>query len=237
MRPFDIFFFNESPPPKVDCAGVYLLVNLENNKAYVGESIRLWERIFYDHTNEFENILNKRKDTNENCHLTNAIKKYGIENFCVVILEILPKNKDITLEREEYYRELWHLRNKKFGYNILPKGGLSSYKRTPEVTARLQATQRRNREKTAKPITLVPPSGGTVTKLFINDFVPLINSDPGSVWRLIIKKDINSLKGWTRLDPINNPNNEPFKGKKIVGFTSESGRKARQLQLAIHSQR
>lgn len=91
--------------PKVP--GIYLLKNTINNKCYIGQSINLRKRL----SNHINNSTNVKFIGN---HLYSAMNKYGIENFKVVLLEIIN-----PLEYEEPISDI--LNN---GYNKT-KGGES----------------------------------------------------------------------------------------------------------------
>lgn len=83
----------------LDC-GVYKIINLVNNKCYVGQSIKLKERES-QHWNGFKNGDEKR----ENRHLLRAVKKYGIEKFSFSIL-IYCEPEELTYYEENYKKYL-----------------------------------------------------------------------------------------------------------------------------------
>lgn len=95
--------------------GVYTIVHNETKKLYIGSSINL-ARILNDH------ISNK----NSNLLLQGAIQKYGLNNFSIYILELLPFNEDLTSEElmvtlislEQKYLDLFDDK-----FNINPKAG------------------------------------------------------------------------------------------------------------------
>jgi hypothetical protein len=77
-------------------AGVYEITNLLTGYSYVGESIKL-QRRKYDHFS-----------IHTNCYYTNPflqedMKKYSPDAFSFTILEHLPADKKILLEREKYW--------------------------------------------------------------------------------------------------------------------------------------
>ena len=51
---------------------IYLFINKINGKRYIGQSIRVRDRI----SEHIQNVINKK-----NCVLYNAINRYGLENF------------------------------------------------------------------------------------------------------------------------------------------------------------
>lgn len=93
--------------------GVYSVINLINNKIYIGQSIDV-ERRWLQHRYGKGNII-----------LRNAIKKYGIENFTFNMLDILDvENKSKTQITEELtaLEQKWFDLEQPFlrenGYNI-----------------------------------------------------------------------------------------------------------------------
>lgn len=95
--------------------GVYGIVHNDTQKMYIGSSTNLALRL-YQHINNL----------NSNIYLQNAIAKYGLNNFYIVILEILPEDLKINpantmadlVKIEQNYLDLFV--NK---YNINPTAG------------------------------------------------------------------------------------------------------------------
>lgn len=97
--------------------GIYGIVNNNNSKIYVGSSMDLAKR-----------VLDHIKHRQSNVYLQNAMKKYGLENFSVYILELLPT--DSNLPEEELYILLIEMEQKYIDlfedqYNINPTAGKS----------------------------------------------------------------------------------------------------------------
>ena len=59
--------------------GIYAIKNNINNKFYIGQSLKLKNRLLY-HLNQFKN--NNRKYP-----IYNAFEKYGLNNFEIIILK------------------------------------------------------------------------------------------------------------------------------------------------------
>lgn len=83
--------------------GIYKITNLINNKIYIGQSIHI-ERRWTEHCRPSASSL-----------ISNAIKKYGSNNFSFEIIEIC--NKEILNEREAYWIQFYNSL-KPNGYNI-----------------------------------------------------------------------------------------------------------------------
>lgn len=91
-------------------AGVYLCVNLINQKLYVGSAgLGLIYRRYLAH-------IHLAKGGSKLVNL--AVKKYGQENFAFVVLENTENRKDLILEREQYYINLLDP-----GYNLAKIAG------------------------------------------------------------------------------------------------------------------
>jgi hypothetical protein len=81
-------------------SGIYMWYNNVNGKCYIGSSINLYKRI----SNYYQNAYLKRSYP-----IVYAIKKYGLNSFTLIILEIIEKMKDdsnsrlLRLNREDYY--------------------------------------------------------------------------------------------------------------------------------------
>lgn len=98
--------------------GIYRIINMINSKCYIGKSIDI----------EFRWKQHLR-DIDDNCLIHRAMKKYGIENF---ILEVVEEcGGDILNDREKYwikYYDCCVLDGNDKGYNMTRGGdGLSRY--------------------------------------------------------------------------------------------------------------
>ena len=91
--------------------GIYQITNLINQKQYIGQSIDITRRWWEHKARAF--------DINNNCYhkpLYQAFRKYGLENFELIILELCEPQE--LNEREAYYIEKLHTVVPN-GYNIL----------------------------------------------------------------------------------------------------------------------
>ena len=96
--------------------GIYAIVNITNNKKYIGSATRLKER-FRNH----KTLLRRNKHFNS--HLQNAWNKYGEDNFKFEILEIISDIEkienliELLIKKEESYIIKMNSNNRLFGYN------------------------------------------------------------------------------------------------------------------------
>lgn len=96
--------------------GVYVIENVINNKKYVGSTFtkdqKGFKKRFDSYTKQVNSYYNKK--------LTNALKKYGRENFIFRIVEIVNTSLIECRSREEYYIEFFDTVNS--GYNMKVQG-------------------------------------------------------------------------------------------------------------------
>jgi len=89
--------------------GIYKIINLINNKVYIGSSINISVRI-----TSHKHCLCKQKHVNS--YLQRAFNKYGKHNFAFEVVEYCQENK--LLFREEYWINYYKSNNSDFGYNL-----------------------------------------------------------------------------------------------------------------------
>lgn len=90
--------------------GIYKITNNINNKCYIGQSRDIQKRW----------ISHRNVPFNPNCHeynypLYQAIRKYGLENFSLEILEECPI-KELN-EKEQFWIDRYKSTNSNYGYN------------------------------------------------------------------------------------------------------------------------
>lgn len=107
---------------------IYKITNIQNNKIYIGQTIRpVQERI----NRHFNDALNNIIDT----HLARAIRKWGKDNFIYEIIDTAKTQEELNL-KEQNYIKLFYATNDKYGYNetdAINKCGGNTYKsKTPE---------------------------------------------------------------------------------------------------------
>ena len=102
--------------PKAGCqTGVYIILNTENGKRYVGSTV--WA--FKERWRRHRNLLNTGK--HHSIHLQNAWNKYGWEAFRFrIICQCNPEN---CLELEQKYINEFMAADPRYGYNRRPIAG------------------------------------------------------------------------------------------------------------------
>lgn len=112
-------------------SGIYKIVNLINNKIYIGSAVNLTKRR-YEHFSEF-GLRNK--------HLQRAMKKYGKENFEFIVLEYVQDRKQLILKEQFYLDQAKD--NNIILYNIALKAGSNlGIKRSPETLRKFSLARR-----------------------------------------------------------------------------------------------
>ena len=96
-------------------SGIYKIINIVNNKIYVGSSVNIKER-------KKRHFIKLKSNKHENRYLQNAFNKYGEENFIFEIIEYV-ENKNMLLEREQYWIDELSVCDRNIGYNMRLKAG------------------------------------------------------------------------------------------------------------------
>lgn len=120
--------------------GIYKIVNIINNKVYIGQSVNIltrWRR----HRTDSKNL--------NNCHpLYIAIRKYGLENFLFEIIEECPKSE--LNSREKYWIKKYDTFNSGYNQTRGGTGGTGSIKLSAtdilEIIDLLKTTSLTNKE-------------------------------------------------------------------------------------------
>lgn len=112
-------------------SGIYQILNLINNKFYIGSAIDFYER-YHSHLH----YLNKNSHHNE--HLQRAYLKYDNKNFKFEIIEFC--KPELLIEREQFWID--HKQAVKLGYSIrVTANSNAGLKFTTEHRARMSAWQ------------------------------------------------------------------------------------------------
>ena len=131
---------------------IYKITNIQNNKIYIGQTIRpVQERI----NRHFNDALNNITDT----HLARAIRKWGKDNFVYEIIDTAKTQEELNLKEQNYIR-LFHATDDKYGYNetnaINKCGGNTYQSKTPEemeiIKEKIRQTKMGNKNPMARKI-------------------------------------------------------------------------------------
>ena len=104
---------------------IYKITNIQNNKVYIGQTIRPIEQRFYRHLND---ALNNILDT----HFARAIRKYGKENFIIEEIDIAQNQEELN-QKEQYWIRYYN--SVEEGYNetdAISKCGGNTYQSKTE---------------------------------------------------------------------------------------------------------
>lgn len=139
-------------------AYIYQITNQINGKVYVGKTENSIEKRFKEH------CLEASKNRSEKRPLYAAMRKYGIENFQIELLE----ETDIPEEREVFWIE--QKRSFKNGYNATLGGDGKKYLDYDLIIATYKELQ--NMNKVAKLLNISPDS---VSKVLHQNNVPIFS--------------------------------------------------------------
>lgn len=98
----------------INC-GIYVIVNLVNNKKYIGSTINFKNR-WDKHKKDLKN------NKHHSIHLQRAWNKYGEENFLFEVLEYVQDVNDL-IQIEQYYLDWMETWKEENGYNICSTAG------------------------------------------------------------------------------------------------------------------
>ena len=105
---------------------IYIITNIQNNKVYIGQTIRPVEYRFNRHISD---ALNNKLDT----HFARAIRKYGPQSFKLQVIDNAETQDELN-KKEQYWIRFYDSVNQ--GYNetdAISKCGGNTYKsKTPE---------------------------------------------------------------------------------------------------------
>ena len=100
-------------------AGIYLIIDLKNNKRYVGQSINIHNRI-QEHIRNREGSVsyeNVKPIFRSATPVERMIYKYGLSNLDWCVLEKVSDPKMLN-RKERYWIKVLRTSNKKYGYNV-----------------------------------------------------------------------------------------------------------------------
>ena len=149
---------------------IYQILNLINNKKYIGLTKNPKERWQYHSTRAFQP---NHKEYNK--VLYQAIRKYGIDNFQFSILES-DLTEEEAREREKYWIKKLNTNSHQSGYNITPGGEFDCAHGERVNTAILKEEDIIN-------IRIRRDKGETVAKVFKDYSDKITYGDFGKIWR------------------------------------------------------
>lgn len=122
-----LFDPNFDPQELPDCrfGGIYKFTNLINGKVYIGQSANIYKR-YYQH-----------REMRASGLFTKALKKYGIGNFSLEVLERVDDASRLN-EREQYWMDFYQCYDRDKGYNIAEIAGTVQGVKRPDVSERLK---------------------------------------------------------------------------------------------------
>ena len=119
---------------------IYKITNIQNNKVYIGQTIRPMEQRFRRHLND---ALNNKLDT----HLARAIRKYGAASFTIEQIDTAVTQDELT-NKEQYWIRYYN--SVELGYNETDAkskcGGNTYQSKTPAEMADIGAKIRASKE-------------------------------------------------------------------------------------------
>lgn len=131
---------------------IYKIINIQNNKIYIGQTIRpVQDRI----NRHFNDALNNVIDT----HLARAIRKWGKYNFVYEIIDTANSQEELTL-KEQNYIKLFKATDSRYGYNetdAINKSGGNTYqsktkKEMEVIKEKIRQTKLGNKNPMAKKV-------------------------------------------------------------------------------------
>ena len=129
---------------------IYKITNIQNNKVYIGQTIRPIKDRFHRHIND---AMNNILDT----HFARAIRKYGKNNFIIEKIDTAENQNELN-NKEQYWIQYYN--SVKEGYNetdAINKSGGNTYQSKTEkemevIKEKIRETKLGNKNPMAKKI-------------------------------------------------------------------------------------
>lgn len=110
-------------------SGIYMFLNIVNNKVYVGSTKNFRER-------RSSHLSDLRKDKHYNTYLQNSFNKYGEDNIKFIVLEECEVLE--LIQKEQYWINLKNSNNSDFGYNLCIPTDNSGHEFTEDTKHKLR---------------------------------------------------------------------------------------------------
>jgi len=125
-------------------SGIYMIINLVNNKFYIGSSVDIYHRML-------SHISLLKRNKHDNIHLQNSFNKYGINNFIWIIIEQVD-NCDELLIKEQYWMDLLNVCNQDIAYNMCSIAGSPLGRKHSQETKDKISASNKGKKKSAEHI-------------------------------------------------------------------------------------
>lgn len=119
-------------------SGIYIIRNLATEKVYVGSTINFNKRWQTHKTN-------LKKNKHSSIKLQRSYNKHGLDKFVFEIIERIPYDKEIIIEREDFFIKTYN--SKVNGYNIADAAFgdvLSTHPNKTEIIKKMSTTINKN---------------------------------------------------------------------------------------------
>lgn len=183
-------------------SGIYKIINIINNKIYIGSTVNFKRR----KRNHFWDLNNNKHD---NDYLQKAYNKYGKENFRFEIIEYI-EDKKILLEREQSWIDKLNVCDRNIGYNICEVAGNTlGQKMSSKTKQKISNSVKEYFKSNNNPFLGKKHSEETRKIISTQNSIPIININTGEIFKSIIcaanKYKVsstaicNTLKGKTKM--------------------------------------
>lgn len=122
-------------------SGIYKIVNVINNKIYIGSS----KKLYFRRSHHFSTL---KKNAHHNGFLQHSYNKYGEQNFDFVVLEYCEESK--LIEREQCWLDETKCCDPSIGYNLRIKAESSLGMKQSAEWIEKRAAQHRGKPKSEK---------------------------------------------------------------------------------------
>lgn len=216
----------------MESSGIYSITNIKNGKKYIGSA-----KNFKIRWNRHINHLKKNKHCN--VYLQRIYNKYGLDIFKFEIIEKCEYNKDIILEKENYYIEYFDSKNSKMGYNLSDASFgdyLSNHPNKEQIIKKRSKTfhdkyDSLSKEERSKKWGLIKEKNGMFGKTHTDDVKKKIsNVHKGNKYRLNCKASEETREKLSFIASQRIGDKNPFYGKK---HSEETKKKLSEKRIGI----